>query len=139
MLTAFSETHTIEEWSAIHGVPPDTIRSRLKRRWSPEDAVTTPVSETKSLRMQAMGHAGAMARTAKVSAERRKEIAKLASAGLNGEPYRITVNGRTGTIHEWAEWSGIGPATIYMRIFVLKGWSEEDAVTKPVQRKVRKQ
>lgn len=139
MLTAFSETHSIEEWSAIHGIPPDTIRSRLRRRWLPENAVTTPVSETKSLRMQAMGHAGAIARTARLSRERRRQIAQLASRALNGEPTTITasLNGeiRTGTILQWSEWSGIGAACIYMRLFELKGWSEQDAVTRPVQRK----
>jgi hypothetical protein len=134
MLTAFQETRSIDAWSVMHGVPTDAIRSRLRRRWTPEEAVTAPIEQKKSLKMQAMGRSGAIARLAKVSKERRKEIARLASAGLNGEPYTITYGGKTGTLHQWGEWTGIKPGTLYMRIFVLN-WTEEEALTKPVRRK----
>lgn len=43
--------------------------------------------------------------------------------------HRITVNGETHTIAEWARINGINPGTIMSRIGY--GWSEEDAVTEP--------
>ena len=48
----------------------------------------------------------------------------------------ITVNGETHTIRELAEISGIAYMTIYMRI--LRGWSHEDAIFKPLMRKGQK-
>lgn len=44
----------------------------------------------------------------------------------------LTVNGITATCIEWAERTGIRPATIRTRKAL--GWSDVDAVTKPVRR-----
>lgn len=38
-----NETHTLKEWCTILGLNYGTISSRVKRGWSPEDALTTPV------------------------------------------------------------------------------------------------
>lgn len=43
--------------------------------------------------------------------------------------HKITVNGETHTIAEWAKINGIHPGTIMSRI--KYGWSEDDAVTQP--------
>jgi len=41
-LTAYGSTRMLREWSAITGVGTTTIRERLCRGWSPEDAVSVP-------------------------------------------------------------------------------------------------
>ena len=48
----------------------------------------------------------------------------------------ITVNGITHTLSEWAEVTGIKRKTIQKRI--EKGWSDIDAVSLPLQRRVKK-
>lgn len=45
--------------------------------------------------------------------------------------HRITVNGETLCLVEWANRLGVGHTTILRRI--ERGWSEEDAVTTPVK------
>lgn len=42
-ITVGSESLTLAEWSARHGVPATTIDSRLRLNWTPADAVRTPV------------------------------------------------------------------------------------------------
>ena len=46
----------------------------------------------------------------------------------------ITINGETHTMAEWGDIKGISPGTIWNRLHNL-GWSEEDAVNKPLRRK----
>lgn len=47
----------------------------------------------------------------------------------------ITINGETHTMAEWGDIKGISRGTIWNRLHNL-GWSEEDAVNKPLRRKV---
>lgn len=46
----------------------------------------------------------------------------------------ITINGETHTMAEWSDIKGISQKNIWSRIKL--GWSAEDAVNKPVKRKV---
>ena len=46
----------------------------------------------------------------------------------------ITINGETHTMTEWGDIKGISRGTIWNRLHNL-GWSEEDAVNKPLRRK----
>lgn len=46
-LTWNNTTHTISEWSSIVGINHQTIRCRLKRGWSVEDALSKPVLSNK--------------------------------------------------------------------------------------------
>lgn len=43
--TINGETHTIAEWSRISGLNPSLVFNRLKRGWSPERAIFTPVKK----------------------------------------------------------------------------------------------
>lgn len=51
--------------------------------------------------------------------------------------HSVTAFGVTKTIKEWSDWSGLGYDTIRNRL-VYSGWSPEDAVSAPVQRKKKK-
>lgn len=42
------ETKVLSEWCEIYGIKHETARSRIKRGWSPIEAVTTPVNKAKS-------------------------------------------------------------------------------------------
>lgn len=42
-LTAYGKTKTISEWSEITGISIKRIHARLKRGWSPEKTISTPV------------------------------------------------------------------------------------------------
>ena len=44
-LTAFGETKTLISWAEEKGVNPDAIRSRIKRGWSVEKAIATPLKK----------------------------------------------------------------------------------------------
>lgn len=44
---------------------------------------------------------------------------------------RVTINGQTKTLAQWAESIGIGKSTLHHRIGKL-GWSLEDAISKPI-------
>lgn len=44
-LTVNGESRFIAEWARVSGVPRNTIHSRLRYGWTPEEAVTVPVGE----------------------------------------------------------------------------------------------
>ena len=44
MLECYGELHTLREWAEITGVAKETIRKRLLRGWSVQEALTIPVS-----------------------------------------------------------------------------------------------
>lgn len=43
LYTYGSKTYTLKEWASILGIPLNTLRIRLKRGWSIEKTLTTPV------------------------------------------------------------------------------------------------
>lgn len=45
LLSAFGKTQTIKEWEAVVKIKSSTIRARLKRGWSAEDALTGAVRD----------------------------------------------------------------------------------------------
>ena len=47
---------------------------------------------------------------------------------------RFTLNGRTQTVHEWAEELGISPRTLTTR--KRSGWSDEQVLTTPVDKRL---
>lgn len=47
LLTVNGQTKCIGEWAKIYGIGPDTIRVRLRCRWSSQDAVTKPIDKSK--------------------------------------------------------------------------------------------
>lgn len=48
VLTAFGESKTISEWCERFGLWPSTVRKRIARGWSPEEALTKPIDPRKS-------------------------------------------------------------------------------------------
>lgn len=46
-VTINGESHCIEEWSRIKGIKSGTIFSRIRRGWSKEDAINTPIRKNK--------------------------------------------------------------------------------------------
>lgn len=44
-VTVDGETHSLSDWARINGICIGTIRDRLKRGWSEQDAVSTPVKK----------------------------------------------------------------------------------------------
>lgn len=46
-LTAFGETKKLIEWAEEKGISPDAIRNRIKRGWSVERAIATPLKKAK--------------------------------------------------------------------------------------------
>lgn len=44
-VTYKGETHTIKEWSEITGIKWSTIKERLKKGWTTEDALTKPIQQ----------------------------------------------------------------------------------------------
>lgn len=102
LYTAHGKTLTIRQWSAETGISVGTLRFRLAHGWTMEDAVTRPVGS----------------RLNDTPEEQRKRIG--ASRGY-------TALGKTMTIAQWAEETGLPAGTIRNRL--SQGWSEEDAVT----------
>lgn len=49
----------------------------------------------------------------------------------------MTYNGKTQTVIQWAEETGIKKETLYARVLTL-GWSDEKAITTPVKKKGRR-
>lgn len=47
-LTYNNETKSIAEWSIETGIPYNTLRGRVRRGWSDEKSITTPVDKSKS-------------------------------------------------------------------------------------------
>lgn len=48
-ITANGETHILQEWANITGIERRVISTRLKRGWTPEEAVNTPVLQGEKL------------------------------------------------------------------------------------------
>jgi lambda repressor-like predicted transcriptional regulator len=102
LYTAHGKTLTIAQWSEETGISVGTLRFRLAHGWTMEDAVTRPVGS----------------RLKDTPDEQRKRIG--ASRGY-------TALGKTMTIEQWSEETGLPASTIRNRL--RQGWLEEDAVT----------
>lgn len=108
-LTIEDVTQPIAEWALDYGVPASLIRSRLRRGWSEERAVTEPmiVRQGEKLPADAMVD----------------ESVATSSSGS------IAFDGITLTITEWAHRIGVKPNTLRMRL--ANGWPLERALLLP--------
>ena len=98
------EAHNLHEWEKKMGVKRGTLSDRMSRGWSFEKAIETEVRKMDTLR------------SSEERARRRSEQAERA--------LKITYNGETKTISEWAEISGIPYNVLYGR-YRMK-WSPEE-------------
>jgi predicted DNA-binding transcriptional regulator AlpA len=94
----------ISEWALDYGITPEIIMARLHRGMTIERAITKPMPAKPGDRLPEP----------------------------NRTPATVSYSGRTMTISEWAEATGLGASVIYHRI--NKGWNTEAALTTPNRR-----
>lgn len=107
-LTFNGKTQCLSEWSRELGIRAYTISSRIKKGWSVEEALTTPVGK------------------ARKSARSKKDVARDTKNNHN-----LTHSGKTQCVAAWEEETGICGSTIIYR--VKHGWSVEKALTTPTK------
>jgi len=104
LITYNGETHLLIEWAETTGIPSGVLRRRLfEAGWSPKRALTTPPGT-----------------------EWRYNTRDCKSN------VRITYNGETRVLAEWAEITGIPYSTLRARFQHAK-WTPERALTTPVR------
>lgn len=114
-LTHDGITQPITEWAADYGIPCRIIRSRLAKKWSVERAITEPMKVQGGMR--------------------------LVRADMRDTPptprlvKRVTYQGETLTLTEWAERIGISRGTLVSRFDA--GWTAEQAITGKGPERVR--
>jgi hypothetical protein len=138
MITIDRVTRTVNQWAAHLGINPRLLRSRLKKGWSPKEAVATPAvvgRKTTTRTITARGETLGIRDWARRLGTSRQLIYQRLRDGWNEQdavtfrdaPRRITANGETLSVHEWAVRLGVSYQTIYHRL--KDGWTEEEAVT----------
>lgn len=110
-LTHEGITQPIREWALDYGIPTHLIRDRLRRGWTVEKAITTPMNVAPG--------------------ERLMDRARRPS-GASSHRRRFEHAGRSLTVTQWAEHTGISYATLANRL--RSGWPVGKALTKPVRR-----
>lgn len=109
-LTFEGITQPVEEWALDYGIPPRLIRDRLNHGWSVERAITTPMRVTPGARL--------------------KDVPSIEDRA-SGRNRRIAHAGRSLTIGQWAERSGMKYHTLANRLRF--GWPIDKALTKPLR------
>lgn len=109
LLTINGETQPLCVFAERSGIAYKTIHQRLKKGWSPEDAVTVPLVTS------------------------RAGISNKAGSRLyQGETALVAHNGQLLTLKEASEQAGLRYDTVYSRI--RKGWSVSSALAAPPHR-----
>ena len=96
---------SISGWERERGFPRGTIQQRLALDWSVEDAICQPL-------------------------QRSKPRSRVETADI---PSHLTYDGKTMTITEWSEHTGLPRNTLKSRL--KNGWDTERALTQPLQSK----
>ena len=142
ILTVEDERKPITEWAEDFGIPCSLIRSRLRRGWSEERAVTEPMIVRRGEKLPAdaavdqapkprvIVAAPVALRVAPPCASRPSMLRRQTKFGP--EARRLDHNGLSLTVSEWAERLGMTTAAIYARL--SKGASVEEALTPGDQR-----
>lgn len=143
-LTHDGITQPISEWAADYGIPCKLIRSRLRRGWSVERAITEPMQvwrgeklkaddledkpETRPAPAPAPAPLTVPTRLATPMAHPwRSKTDAPKSVRPSAFAKRITFNGESLTAHEWASRIGIRPGTLHERLSA--GWPLERALS----------
>lgn len=106
--TFSGKTQTLMDWSAEIGVATITLRQRLRDGWPIERALSEPVA-------------------AKASRTDTKDAPAKRPGPSNPKTYEF--DGRTLTLTQWAEETGIPRITLYQRLH--DGWAFDRAITTP--------
>ena len=138
MLTGSGVTKTLAEWSETTGHSVQTIHSRLRRGWSHDQAVFSPLidrsdqaeqhsfdGKTMSLKQWAE-HLGYSYVALKARRKYGWDIERILTTPVVGE-VELELNGIVLTRKQWAERTGIKAKTIAKRL--SDGWSVADALT----------
>lgn len=137
--------HTISEWAKISGTNKNTIRGRLRRGYSPKEAVFRevgknlyPVSNGKELYVTLDGETKKFTEWCKQYRIKYESARSRLNQGMSYEeifkkPIQkhrdgLIINGEHHTVKEWSAISGIKPSTIYNRL--VRGVPPEQAVFK---------
>lgn len=108
LVTYQGQTFCVAEWADITGMPMQRITQRLKRGWEPEQIFTIGAWPT-------------------------KRVKKVFRRGDTEQNVRLTFDGRTECVAEWARLKGITASTLRVRL--KRGWSVERALTANVRSK----
>ena len=152
LIEAFGEAHTLREWldHPKCAVPHlETIRARLWRGWSPEDAISLPSTRIKRRPVTAFGEtrlAQAWSRDERCAVPYSTLLYRLSAGDMTPEQaittpptcgngkqtmLQLTAFGETRTVAGWVRDSRckVRRPVIYQRL--RRGWSSEDAITLP--------
>lgn len=123
LLTIDNTTQPITEWAADYGIPVSLIRSRLRRGWSEERAVTEPmiVRRGEELPADAMLDLPPKPRPIVPSPFLPLRFVEQPVTVATRRPFRKSAhtyehNGLTLTVEEWAQRVGISKQAMHMRI-----------------------
>lgn len=108
-LTYDGKTLSLAEWSQATGLPLSTLRTRVANDWTPERTVTAPYC------VRAMATDKPPAKSAPHQAQ------------------KLTHNGQTGTVAQWAVIIGVKVMTINWRL--RKGWPVEAVLSPQLTRR----
>ncbi len=138
-LTIDDTTQPLEEWARDYGIPCKLIRSRLRRGWSEERAVTEPMPVCRGQRLEpdAMHDLPPALQTADAPAAR---FLPPVRGGVNGgdqvrerRVYKVrgfTHDGKTMSVRQWAEHLGISVQAMHVR---LKTKTGDEAFARPFE------
>jgi lambda repressor-like predicted transcriptional regulator len=118
-LTHNGKTRTIAEWAEISGVSDAVIRRRLDQGLSAEEALSKDYKRPKT-----------------TGSHRWNDHIARMHAARRASAKRYTVDGRSLTLREWAEQSGLKLSTLQGRI--TDGWTIERALTTTVKKKTKR-
>lgn len=137
-LTIDNTTQSLEEWALDYGIPCSLIRSRLRRGWNEERAVTEPmpVSRGQKLEIDAMHDLPPALHTAELGPPPLPPRRTMACPGDQIRERRVykvrgfTHDGKTMSVRQWAEHLGISVQAMHVR---LKTKSGADAFAPPLE------
>ena len=108
-LTFEGITQPIIEWALDYGITPEIIIARLERGLSVATAITRPMQVAPGQKLPALQYSA------------------------RSVPSRLTYDGTTMSLNEWAQHIGISRHTLRNRLY--SGWSVERALTQEIQAK----
>lgn len=140
LVTLDGVARPIDEWALIKGVNKSTVRHRLARGWSVEDAFAMASEPIRMLTYQ--GETMSIAQWAQRVGINQNCIRNRLKRGWTVEdalttptaekPPDITFRGETKSIQEWTDTLGVDYYTLRLRL--AKGWTVEDAFTTPYEK-----
>jgi len=124
---------TLSEWAALCGMPASTLRTRLKKGWRLERAMSEPVKPNGQDTFEAFGEAHTLREWAQIRGISQNALSSRIYAlewpieKALTEPVRVarkfTVWGETKTAKDWAKALGVTASLVNRRL--RQGWDME--------------